>query len=342
MKDVAIAILNWNGAELLKRFMPSVLAHTSGTKIYVIDNKSTDNSLDVLRNEFPSVSIIQNDGNLGYAGGYNKGLKGIDQEYVVLLNSDVEVSPDWIKPLVQQFQTNPKLGALQPKVKDLNKQTHFEYAGASGGFIDYLGYPFCRGRIFFDLEKDNGQYDTYRKVFWATGACLMVRKSLFEKAGGLNELLFAHMEEIDLCWRMQHLGYEIGCEPQSVVYHLGGGTLNKQSAKKTYLNFRNNLVIMFLNMPNHEAFLKIMMRLVLDGLAGIKFLLDRQPDHCLAVIKAHFSFYGLFGKLVLQKSRNPLKPLYTFTGVYKRSLVVDFFVKKLRHFSELEQRDITD
>lgn len=304
--------------------------------VYVIDNYSTDNSLEVLTDEFPEVKVIELPANYGYAGGYNKGLDYIDERYVVLVNSDVEVTPDWLTPLLHRFETNPSLGALQPKVKDLNRTDHFEYAGACGGYVDALGYPFCRGRLFDTLEEDHGQYDSYEKVFWASGACLMVDREKFDEAGAFNESLFAHMEEIDLCWRMQLRGYEVACEPASVVFHLGGGTLNKLSPKKTYLNFRNSLIVMFLNLPSGEAFLKIMMRLLLDGVAGIKFLTEGKFGHMAAILKAHFHFYARFNSLARKKIGQPVKSLSKLDGVYKGSVVMQYFVQKRKRFNNLD------
>lgn len=335
-KIIAVAILNWNGRDLLNRFLHSVLNHSEElAHVYVIDNNSTDDSLELLAHEFPTVTVIELDENHGYAGGYNKGLEYITERYAVLLNSDVEVTENWLQPLLQQFEQNPNLGALQPKIKDLNNRNRFEYAGAAGGYIDTLGYPFCRGRLFDDLEEDQGQYDSYQKVFWASGACLMVDQEKYKKAGGLDENLFAHMEEIDLCWRMQLRGFEIGCEPASTVFHLGGGTLNKLSSQKTYLNFRNSLIIMFLNLPSGEAFAKIMARLVLDGVAGIKFILSGKFSHVGAILKAHFHFYGRFNTLARKKIGQPVKPLSQLEGVYKGSVVKAFYLGKKKRFSDL-------
>lgn len=333
--STAVAILNWNGKALLERFLPSVTAHSPQAAIYVIDNASADDSLAFIRQYYPQVQIIALPQNGGYAGGYNQGLKQISEDLVVLLNSDVEVTDNWLGPLISRFEQNEKLGALQPKIKDLKNPDKFEYAGASGGFIDRLGYPFCRGRIFNELEKDQGQYNSYREVFWATGACLVVRKTAYEKAGGLDESLFAHMEEIDLCWRMQQTGYRIACEPASEVLHLGGGTL-KLSPQKTYLNFRNSLIILFLNLPQGEAMVKILSRLVLDGIAALKFLLEGQPKHLWAVLRAHFSFYAQFNTLYARKIGQPKKALSQMQGVYNGSIVWDFYAKKKKHFSDLE------
>ena len=342
-KEIAVAILNWNGEGLLKRFLPSVIQHSEKlATVYVIDNASSDNSLEIITHDFPSVKTITINDNLGYSGGYNAGIKKIDEEYIVLLNNDVEVTTGWLNPLYKHMSNNPKLGAIQPKIKDLNKPDYFEYAGASGGFMDKLGYPFCRGRIFYQLEEDKGQYNDYEPVFWATGACLMVRKSAYVKAKGLNEKLFAHMEEIDLCWRMQNYGYEIACEPKSEVYHLGGGTLNKLSARKTYLNFRNSLIILFLNLPSGEAFSKIITRLLLDGIAAIKFLVQGQPKHLFAVLRAHFGFYSMFRGLARDKVNIPQRSINELSGIYNGSVVWDFFKSGKKYFSELSTSEIRD
>ncbi len=336
-KSIAVVILNWNGAELLRRFLPSVLEHSQHlAKVYVIDNYSQDESLAVLKSDFSTVEVIELPANYGYAGGYNKGLDYVKEKYAVLLNSDVEVTAGWLPPLLRQFEGNPKLAALQPKILDLKQPDKFEYAGAAGGFMDSLGYPFCRGRIFDQLETDRGQYNSYRKVFWATGACLMVDQEKYRVAGGLNEELFAHMEEIDLCWRMQLRGYEIGCEPASEVYHLGGATLDKLSPQKTYLNFRNSLIIMFLNLPSGEGMRKILQRMVLDGVAGIKFLLELKFPHLWAILRAHFAFYDRFNALARQRIGKPQKTLTELEGVYRGSVVKAYYLNKKKSFSELE------
>ena len=335
-KNIAVVILNWNGASLLQRFLPGVIQHSQKlAKVYVIDNYSQDDSLDMLERDFPEVEVIVLPANYGYAGGYNKGLLKVSEKYAVLLNSDVEVSENWLTPLLTHFEKNPLLGALQPKIKDLKAREKFEYAGAAGGFMDAYGYPFCRGRIFDELEKDEGQYNSYQKVFWASGACLMVDQEKYKQAGGLDESLFAHMEEIDLCWRMQLRGFEVGCEPASQVFHMGGATLNKISPQKTYLNFRNSLIILFLNLPSGEAFSKIMIRLVLDGVAGVKFLLEGKFSHTWAILKAHFHFYARFTALARKKIGQPVKPLNSLNGVYTGSIVQDFYLKKKKRFSQL-------
>lgn len=333
---LAVVILNWNGAALLRRFLPSVLEHSQHcAQVYVIDNASQDDSRAVLAREFPAVQLIALEQNSGYAGGYNQGLQELDEDYAVLLNSDVETSPGWLEPLLARFENNPQLGALQPKIRDLKAPEKFEYAGAAGGFIDRLGYPFCRGRIFDELEEDRGQYNQYSEVFWATGACLVVRRQAFLAAGKLNPHLFAHMEEIDLCWRMQIAGWQVACEPASVVYHLGGATLQKASAQKTYLNFRNSLIIIFLNLPHFQALRIILLRLLLDGLAGIHFLAQAKPRHSLAILRAHFSFYGQFHRLFAQKWQRTTRDLQSFSGYYRGSIVYDYYLRRRRKFSDL-------
>ncbi|HAD97109.1 MAG TPA: dTDP-Rha--alpha-D-GlcNAc-pyrophosphate polyprenol alpha-3-L-rhamnosyltransferase [Cryomorphaceae bacterium] len=335
-KTTAVAILNWNGAHLLQRFLPSVIKYSPDTaEIYVIDNASSDASLEILAKEFPSVKLIRNAGNYGYAQGYNEGLNSIPEEFVVLLNSDVEVTENWLTPLINHLEKQPNLGAIQPKIRDLKQPDHFEYAGASGGWVDTLGYPFCRGRIFDSLEKDQGQYDTYQEVFWASGACLAVRKEAFRKAGKLDESFFAHMEEIDLCWRMHLNGYKVACEPTSVVYHLGGATLNKLSPQKTYLNFRNSLIMLYLNLPGFEGFSKILQRLVLDGVAGIKFMLEGKFPHVWSILRAHFSFYSRFNALSRKRINRPARPLKDLPGVYKHSVVKAFYLGGKKRFGDL-------
>lgn len=339
-KDFAIAILNWNGQKLLERFLPSVVQYSHQAAIYVIDNQSDDDSLQWLQKHYPErVQIILNPGNLGYAGGYNRGLEQISEPYVCLLNSDIEVTEGWLKPICQAFEANPSLGAIQPKILDLKQPTHFEYAGANGGFIDILGYPFCRGRIFDVMEEDRGQYDSFTKIFWATGACFFIKKDVFLEVGELNPILFAHMEEIDLCWRLHNYGYQVACEPASVVYHLGGGTLHKISPRKTYLNFRNNLIILYLNLPRRQSFTIIAVRLFLDGLAAFKFLLEGKPQHFWAVPRAHLACYRRLPLLRSQRKKRAIS-IKKLQGVYHRWIVFDFFAKKWQHFSELKQSKI--
>ncbi|PTM03622.1 MAG: dTDP-Rha--alpha-D-GlcNAc-pyrophosphate polyprenol alpha-3-L-rhamnosyltransferase [Bacteroidetes bacterium] len=334
---IAVAILNWNGKKLLERFLANVLEHSSPlAKVYLIDNNSSDDSIAYTKAEFPAVEIISLADNYGYAGGYNKGLKHIEEEIVILLNSDVEVSPNWLEPLYSRFTADATLAALQPKIKDLKSPQHFEYAGAAGGYIDILGYPFCRGRIFDHLEKDQQQYNNYQEVFWATGACLAVRKSAFEQVGKLYETLFAHMEEIDLCWRLQLAGFKVAVEPASEVYHLGGATLESYSPQKTYLNFRNSLIILFLNLPHSHAIPTILARLVLDGVSAIRFLLSGKPKLLFAILRAHFAFYGMFNALFLEKRKRKSAPLKSLKGVYPKSIVAAFYLRKRKTYNDLK------
>lgn len=330
-KPFAVAILNWNGLDLLKRFLPQVLAHSAELgQVYLIDNASQDQSRSWTAENYPEVGLIALEQNLGYAGGYNAGLKGLSEEFLVLINSDVETTAGWLRPLYERMMEKPKLAALQPKLKDLKAREYFEYAGAAGGFIDFWGYPYCRGRMFSSLEKDLGQYQDYRPVFWASGACLVLRREAFWAVGALDEALFAHMEEIDLCWRLQLAGYEIGCEPRSEVFHLGGATLDQQSPRKTFLNFRNSLIILFLNLPQGHALILILWRLVLDGLAGLKMLAEKKPRHLLAVVQAHFSFYARLHLLFIQKRRRKPRSWKQLQGVYHGSIVWDYFARQRR------------
>jgi GT2 family glycosyltransferase len=334
---VAVAILNWNGRALLEKYLPGVVKHSAPHSIYVIDNYSSDDSLDFVRKKFPQVKIIQTGSNLGYAGGYNEGLKDIQEPYAVLLNSDVRTTPGWLNPIVDHFEEHPNCAALQPKILWDREPNRFEYAGASGGFIDSLGYPFCRGRILNELEADIGQYNEPRKVFWATGACLAVRTQVFKDLGGLDPMLFAHMEEIDLCWRMQRAGFEIWVQPESTVYHLGGATLNMDSPRKTFLNFRNNLSILVKNLPHGQAMKIVFVRLLLDGIAGIKFVLEGKPIHTWAIVKAHFAFYGRFSRIQRARAstaKYPFLPLHQLTGTFPGSLIWQFYIKGKKKFSD--------
>jgi GT2 family glycosyltransferase len=336
---VAVVILNYNGKHHLQKFLPTVVLHTQRHDIYVADNCSTDDSVDYVRTAFPQVQVLINKKNLGYAEGYNQALKQIHSEYYVLLNSDVEVSEAWLETLLSTMEKHPKAAACQPKLLDYTHRELFEYAGACGGFIDALGYPFCRGRLFGQLEKDNAQYNSGTEVFWASGACLCVRAEVFHRAGGLDGDFFAHMEEIDLCWRMKNLGYTILVEPQSTVYHLGGGTLEKQSTKKTYLNFRNNISTLFKNEKASKLIYKIPLRLVLDGIAGLKFLLSGQALHTFAVLKGHFHFYAWIPSLLRKRKQIRAQTgfRYSKSGVYKGSIVFEHYVLGRKRFSELKR-----
>ncbi|ASW73352.1 hypothetical protein IQ37_03525 [Chryseobacterium piperi] len=291
-KKLAVVILNWNGKNWLEKFLPSVIHFSQDADVYVIDNLSTDDSLEYLNTNFPTVKIIKNDKNYGFAGGYNVGLKQIKTEYFCLLNSDVEVTENWINPVIELFEKKPEVSAIQPKVLSYNNKNHFEFAGAGGGLIDNLGYPYCRGRVFDDVEEDHGQYNDETEIFWASGCCFFIRSKDFWEQNGFDERFFAHQEEIDLCWRLINTGKKIYYTGKSTVYHVGGGTLNKQSAQKTYLNIRNNLSMMLKNLPFPKLIELIFFRLCLDGVAGIYFGFKYGFPHLWAVVRAHFGFYA--------------------------------------------------
>jgi len=330
----AIVILNWNGKTFLKKFLPQVVSNRDDAEIIIIDNHSTDDSIEFLRNYFPGIRIIKHDKNYGYAKGYNLGLQQIDAEYFILLNSDIEVTVNWIDPIISLMDSDKSIAACQPKILDYNNKNKFEYAGASGGYIDKLGYPFCRGRIFSSLEEDQGQYNTSEEVFWATGACLFIRSSYFLEIGGLDIDFFAHQEEIDLCWRLKQKGYKIMVEPRSVVYHVGGGTLNAGSPLKTYLNFRNNLYMLFKNLPLSHLFFIIPIRLVLDGIASLTFLTQEKGiNHLFAIIRSHFSFYFEIPKLISKRKR--INQQCCLTGKMSWSILNKYFIKKVQRFSDL-------
>lgn len=334
---VATVILNWNGKHLLEQFLPKILAYSADyAETWLADNNSTDDSVSFVKTNFPEVKIIQLERNMGYAGGYNAALQQIDADYFILLNSDIEVTPHWIEPIIELLEQDPEIAAAQPKIKDFKHRLRFEYAGAAGGFIDKLGYPFCRGRIFEKLEIDKGQFDDTCEVFWASGACMFVRAQLFKECGGFDESFFAHMEEIDLCWRFKNLGYKIVACGSSTVYHIGGGTLSKSNWRKTYLNFRNNLELIYKNIETKYLFRTIFIRMVLDGLAAVKFLITNGFSHFWAIIRAHLHFYRLLPS-IRQKRKMLQKQVKkrNVEGVYKGYIVVDYFMKKKQKFSQL-------
>lgn len=333
----AVVILNYNGHYYLEKFLPDIITHSLPYPVIVADNASTDQSVEFMQQQHPEIQLIQNTGNFGYAEGYNAALKLVEAEYFILLNSDVEVTDNWISPVLELMDAQANIAACQPKIIDYKNRQFFEYAGASGGFIDKFGYPFCRGRLFNHLEKDTSQYNDVHEVFWATGACLFVKSEAFRKAGGFDGDYFAHMEEIDFCWRLKNLGYRVMVQPASVIYHIGGGTLNKLSRQKTYLNFRNNLITLTKNHPARGLLLKILYRLILDGVAGIKFLLDGEPKHFLAVLHAHFSYYKRLPKTLkkrwdFQKKTN-FRPNHS--GMYKGNIVAEHFIGGKKCFSDL-------
>jgi GT2 family glycosyltransferase len=338
MDKVAIVILNYNGRSFLEKFLPQVVLYSQGAHIYVADNGSTDSSISYLQNIFPTVDVIRLEKNEGFCRGYNIALQGLDFEYYVLLNSDVEVSPGWLEPLVNLMDSNPDIGASQPKIKSYAEPDLFEHAGAAGGFIDKWGYPFCRGRVFGVLEKDEGQFNDIRPIFWATGACMIVRASLYLELEGLDEDFFAHMEEIDLCWRIQYAGYKIYYCGNSVVYHVGGGTLPKSNPRKTFFNFRNGLALLYKNLPLRQLYPTILIRLLLDGVAGLKFLLEGNPADFLAVIRAHFSFYGHLPQWNVKRKKTQARVKNRdVTGIYHKSIVFMHFVVGKKTFKALEE-----
>ena len=336
MNKTAVVILNYNGRELLRQFLPSVIQFSSSAKIIVADNHSTDGSVDVVRSEFPSIEIIQLPRNLGYCGGYNFALKEVEAEYYVLLNSDVEVTEGWLDPIIGLMRSNRSIAAAQPKIRSYRNQTQFEYAGAAGGFIDTLGYPFCRGRMFNSLETDTGQYNDSIPVFWATGACMVVNATIFHEMGGLDEDFFAHMEEIDLCWKLHRFGYEVYSVGKCHVYHLGGGTLSKSNPNKTYLNFRNGLSLIFRHLGPGELTWKLPLRMVMDWCAALSFLFAGSGKDALAVAKAHVHFLLRLPK-EFRKRKALVVPFNDLMAVpiYRHMVVIDYFLKGRKRFTDL-------
>jgi GT2 family glycosyltransferase len=335
---VAVVILNFNGKKFLEKFLPNVIANSVGHQIYVADNGSTDDSIAYLKANFPQVTIIEIKNNCGYAMGYNIALKQISADYYILLNSDVEVTTNWIEPVIDLMEKDQKIAACQPKLLDFKNRDEFEYAGASGGYIDKYGYPFCRGRLFNTLEKDSDQYNNATEVFWATGACLFVKAKALWEVDGLDDDYFAHMEEIDLCWRLKNIGYSIYVEPRSLVYHVGGGTLNKLSSRKTFLNFRNNLITLTKNHPSGGLIIKLFYRMILDGVAAFKFLLDAQPKHFFAVIRAHFAYYYMLPNTLAKRKKLKQKANFKFSRsfTYKGNIVFEYFLKNKKKYSDLD------
>ncbi|RTY94970.1 glycosyltransferase family 2 protein [Flavobacterium sp. GT3R68] len=330
MNKIAVVILNWNGVKLLEQFLPSVVKYSSEATIYVADNASTDDSVAYIKEHFPTVQIVQNTDNFGFAQGYNEALQHIDAEIYALVNSDIEVTENWLKPILKTFEKEPKTAIIQPKILNFKNKQYFEYAGAAGGFIDRYGYPFCRGRIFDTLEKDNGQYDDNREIFWASGACFFIRSSVYKELKGFDADFFAHQEEIDLCWRAFNKNHITKYIADSVVYHVGGATLNESNPRKTFLNFRNSLLMLTKNLPNNALFKVLFLRLILDGIAGIKFLFEGKPTHLMAVIKAHFSFYRLFYKYYKKREQPQSKKYYKI-----KSIVYTYYVNNGRVFENL-------
>jgi GT2 family glycosyltransferase len=339
--SVAVVILNWNGLSFLKRFLPSVVAtNYPNLQVIVGDNASTDGSVEYLKAAFPEVEVIENVKNYGFAEGYNRVLAQVSAEYFVLLNSDVSVPADWISPVIALMELDSTVAAAQPKIKWYDEQNRFEYAGAAGGFLDRFGFPFCRGRIFDVNELDEGQYDDATEIFWASGAALFVKSKCWEEVGGLDPDLFAHMEEIDVCWRLKNLGYKIIFCPEAEVYHVGGGTLNSENPFKTFLNFRNNLYILQKNLKLDEAYLIIFLRFWIDLVALLHFLVSGKFKHAAAVSKAHFAFFMNINKTGRKRGAHQM-PFSRHAGVYHASIVWSFFIDKIRVFSKLRNRPVS-
>jgi GT2 family glycosyltransferase len=339
MNLLSIVILNWNGEAYLEQFLPTLVQHSQlqDVEIVVADNNSSDDSLEFLAGNYPQIKVIRLDENYGFSGGYNRALKQLSSTYFLLLNSDIEVTEGWLEPLIEKMESNDRIAACTPKLKDFNKPTHFEYAGAAGGYIDYLGYPFCRGRIFDHMEEDQGQYDDSTEIFWGSGACLMLRSSLYTQSGRLDDQFFAHMEEIDLCWRLQRMGYQIHYVPQSTVYHVGGGTLARGNPQKTFLNFRNNLLLLYKNLPENQRDRILFLKMILDGISALRFLIQGDTKDFMAVIRAHVAYNGM--KQTYNGTKGPNNPQdkhVIVPGIYPRSIVADFFLNGKKRFDQLD------
>lgn len=334
----AVVILNWNGEKFLNQFLPILLQNTQlpDVDIYVADNASTDNSLSLIEEQFPTVKTLLLDKNYGFAGGYNKALAQINADYFVLLNSDVEVTENWLQPLLNYMNENADVAACQPKIKSFYNRDYFEHAGASGGFIDYLGFPFCRGRVVGTAEMDRGQYDTVIDVFWATGACLLIRSELYNQVDGLDDEFFAHMEEIDLCWRLKGQGFRIVCIPQSEVYHVGGGTLQVEHPHKTYLNFRNNLLMLYKNLPQKSLSKIMRWRKLFDYAAAFQFFVTGKPHNAKSVFKARRDFKKMLPGFVDKRIENLSSATRTdFPEMLRKSIVIEYYLKGNKTYSKL-------
>jgi len=334
IKKVAVVILNFNGENYLKKFLPSVFNYTNKNicEIFIIDNHSSDNSIKFLNNNYPKIKIIRHKKNYGFAKGYNKGLKNINSEYFVLLNNDVEVTKNWLEPMLNKMEKNHFIGTCQPKILSYNEKNKFEHAGACGGYLDFLGYPFCRGRIFDHTEEDKGQYDDDQETFWSSGSCFMIRNQLFKNIGGFDEEFFAHMEEIDLCWRLRKEGYMNYCFPNSIVYHLGGGTLSYETSKKAYLNFRNNLIMITKNEKRIYLLLKLPLRFILDFTASLRFLIFKKSFMSfLSIIRAYIYLIINFPKYIINKR----KDIGNRSLIRNKIIPVEYFLKGKKRFSDL-------
>lgn len=329
---VAVVILNWNGKQLLEQFLPSIVQFsTELAEVYLADNASSDDSVSFVKEQFPSVKIVENTTNGGYAKGYNDALDSIDADIYCLINSDVEVTKDWLVPVLEVFEKEPNTAIIQPKLLDYKDKTKFEYAGAGGGFVDLYGYPYCRGRVFNHLEKDKGQFDDITEIFWASGACFFIRSEIYDGLNGFDEDYFAHQEEVDLCWRTQNEGFDIKYVGASTVYHVGGATLQESNPRKTFLNFRNSLLNVIKNVPKKWFLFVVFSRLILDGVAGIKFALELRPIHTWAVIRAHLSLYANFYKFLKKRRKLQKKLNYNL----HTSVVWQHFIQGKKTFDQL-------
>ncbi len=328
---IAIVILNWNGRKLLEKFLPSIVRYSDDASIYIADNASTDDSIEYIKTNFSEVKIIENSVNGGFSKGYNDALRNIEAPIYALLNSDVEVTKHWLRPILNEFENNQKTGIVQPKLIDFHNKKKFEYAGAAGGYLDMLGYPYCRGRIFNVVEKDKGQYNDTSLINWASGACFCIKSKVFHELNGFDEDYFAHQEEIDLCWRASNLGYDIKYVGASTIYHIGGATLNELNSYKTFLNFRNSLYSLVKNLPSNKVFLFVFLRMILDAVAGIRFTLQGRPIHMIAILKSHISFYGNLRKMIAKRTfKHSNKKYYNTT-----SIVWSHFILNIRKSKNL-------
>ncbi|MET0758952.1 MAG: glycosyltransferase family 2 protein [Flavobacterium sp.] len=330
MNKIAVVILNWNGVKLLEQFLPSIVKYSPEATIYVADNASTDHSVAFVKENFSTVRIIQNENNFGFANGYNQALKFVKEEYYALVNSDIEVTENWLKPILETFENEPQTAIIQPKILDFKNKEYFEYAGAAGGFIDEYGYPFCRGRIFDTIEKDNGQYDDNCEIFWASGACFFIRNSVYKDLNGFDGDFFAHQEEIDLCWRAFNKNHIVKYNEKSTVYHVGGATLNESNPKKTFLNFRNSLLMLTKNVPGQSLLKILFVRMILDGIAGIRFLIQGKTAHFTSILKAHFYFYTHFSETYKKRGKVQNKKYYKL-----KSIVYTYYINNEKVFKNL-------
>ncbi|WP_111708384.1 glycosyltransferase family 2 protein [Lutibacter citreus] len=330
---IALVILNWNGKELLEKFLPSIIKYSNidNVEIVLADNASTDDSINFIKNNYPSVTIVENEKNGGYSKGYNDALKKVKADIYGLVNSDLEVTENWLTPIISIFKNEPETVITQPKILDYKNKQYFEHAGAAGGFIDKYGYPFCRGRIFSELEKDTNQFNDISEIFWASGACFFVRSKVFNDLNGFDEDYFSHQEEIDLCWKVQNLNYKIKYIGTSTIYHVGAATLKEESPQKTFLNFRNSLFTLLKNVPKKMLFGVLFTRFILDGIAGAKFFIELKPKHTLAIIKAHISFYKMSGKMYKKRNNQFKKSNYFKVD----SIILAHFIKGKKKYNDL-------